>query len=52
MKIVFPMVSLLLFVGPLAGADFTYQEYTKAVGTLEARLRIWNIPAYVCRGAA
>jgi hypothetical protein len=21
-------------------------------GTLEARLRIWNIPVYVCRGAA
>jgi len=29
-KIVFSMVSLLLFVGPSAGADFTYQEYTKA----------------------
>ena len=24
------MVSLLLFVAPSAGADFTYQEYTKA----------------------
>jgi hypothetical protein len=30
MKIVFSIVSLLLFVGPSAGADFTYQEYTKA----------------------
>jgi hypothetical protein len=30
MKIVFSVVSLLLFVGPSAGADFTYQEYTKA----------------------
>ena len=29
MKIVFSIVSLLLFVGPSAGADFTYQEYTK-----------------------
>ena len=30
MKIPFSMVSLLLFVAPSAGADFTYQEYTKA----------------------
>ena len=30
MKILFSMVSLLLFVGPSAGADFTYQEYAKA----------------------
>src|SRR5215468_629399 len=30
MKIVFSIVSLLLFVGPSVGADFTYQEYTKA----------------------
>ena len=30
MKILFSIVSLLLFVGPSAGADFTYQEYTKA----------------------
>src|SRR6516162_8404944 len=29
MKIVFSIVSLLLFVGPSTGADFTYQEYTK-----------------------
>jgi hypothetical protein len=29
MKIVFSIVSLLFFVGPSAGADFTYQEYTK-----------------------
>src|SRR5262245_940167 len=29
MKIVFSIVSLLLFVGSSAGADFTYQEYTK-----------------------
>jgi len=29
MKIVFSIVSLLLVVGPSAGADFTYQEYTK-----------------------
>jgi hypothetical protein len=29
-KILFSMVSLLLFVAPSAGADFTYQEYTKA----------------------
>src|SRR6516162_6364359 len=32
MKIVFSIVSLLLFVGPSAGADFTYQEYTKEPG--------------------
>jgi hypothetical protein len=31
MKIVFSIVSLLLFVCPSAGADFTYQEYTKAL---------------------
>ena len=30
MKIVFSIVSLLLFVGPSTGADFTYQEFTKA----------------------
>jgi hypothetical protein len=30
MKILFSIVSLLLFVGPSAGADFTYQDYTKA----------------------
>jgi hypothetical protein len=30
MKILFSMVSLLLFVAPSAGADFTYKEYTKA----------------------
>ena len=30
MKILFSIVSLLLFVGPSAGADFTYQEYAKA----------------------
>src|SRR4029077_3122988 len=30
MKILFSIVSLLLFVGPSAGADFTYQEFTKA----------------------
>src|SRR5262249_54696222 len=30
MKILFSMVALLLFVAPSAGADFTYQEYTKA----------------------
>jgi hypothetical protein len=30
MKILFSIVSLLLFVGPSAGADFTYQEYTKS----------------------
>src|SRR5262249_1670268 len=29
MKIVFSIVSLLLFVGSSAGADFTYQEYWK-----------------------
>src|SRR5262244_2227798 len=29
MKIVFSIVSLLLFVGPSAGADFTYHVYTK-----------------------
>jgi hypothetical protein len=30
MKIVFSIVSLLFFVGPSAGADFTYEEYIKA----------------------
>jgi hypothetical protein len=29
-KILFSMVSLVLFVAPSAGADFTYQEYAKA----------------------
>jgi hypothetical protein len=29
-KILFSMVSLLLFVAPSAGGEFTYQEYTKA----------------------
>jgi hypothetical protein len=29
-KMLFSMVSLLLFVAPSAGGDFTYQEYTKA----------------------
>jgi len=29
-KILFSIVSLLLFVAPSAAADFTYQEYTKA----------------------
>jgi hypothetical protein len=28
--VLFTIVSLLLFVGPSAAADFTYQEYTKA----------------------
>jgi hypothetical protein len=30
LKILFSIVSLLLFVAPSAAADFTYQEYTKA----------------------
>src|ERR1700730_7995371 len=29
-KMLFSIVSLLLFVAPSAAADFTYQEYTKA----------------------
>jgi len=29
-KILFSIVSFLLFVAPSAGGDFTYQEYTKA----------------------
>ncbi|HEX2351728.1 MAG TPA: hypothetical protein VHJ16_03030 [Xanthobacteraceae bacterium] len=29
-KVLFTIVSLLLFVGPSAAADFTYQEYAKA----------------------
>jgi hypothetical protein len=29
-KILFSMASLLLFVAPSAGGDFTYQEYAKA----------------------
>jgi hypothetical protein len=46
MKIVFSIVSLLLFVCPSAGADFTYQEYTKAL-ELWKRGFVFGIARYV-----
>ena len=46
MKILFSIVSLLLFVGPLAGADFTYQEYTKAPELLKRGV-VFGIARYM-----
>jgi hypothetical protein len=50
-KILFSIMSSLLFVVPSAAAEFTYQEYTKTPEVWK-RLRIWNIAVYGCRGAA
>src|SRR5215472_10411138 len=41
-----------LLCRPVSGSGLHLPGIHKSAGSLEAWLRIWNIPVYVCRGAA
>src|SRR5215472_17112109 len=39
------------FCRSISGSGLHLPGIHKSAGTLEARIRIWNVPVYVCRGA-